>query len=223
MSVSELDDLKAAWQALDRKLDRQNDLLLSQTLHRLHKRFKRFKRRLLPLQLGQAIQMLLGVVLVLPAISVWSTLRDGSVLFWAGILLHVYGVLMIIVSGVMLGLLAQIDSSASVLKNQKRLATARRYYVISGMCLGLPWWFLWIPFMMVVAAAGASIDFYAQMPTTINWMFGVGIIGLMATIALHRWGMRHPRWAGRIERNMVGKSLLRSSVILDEIESFEKE
>jgi serine/threonine-protein kinase len=219
MNVSELDDLKTAWQALDRKLDRHNQLLLEQTLHKLH---SRFKRSLLPLQLGQALQMLLGVVLILPAVSVWSSLRDGSVLFWAGIVVHAYAVLMIIAGGVMQGLLAKSDSSDSVLKNQKRLATARHYYVIFGMCLGLPWWFLWIPFMMVIVGAGAGIDFYAQMPTTINWMLGVSIVCMLATIALHRWGMKHSRWSARIERNLAGNSLNRSSAILDEIKSFEQ-
>lgn len=220
MSISELDDLKTAWQALEFKLERQNHLLLNQTLNNLQ---KQFRRRLLPFQFGQVIQILLGVALILLAVSTWSSLRNGSILFWAGILLHVYGVLVIIAGGVMLGLLAKIDSSDSVLINQKRLAVCRRLYVIFGMCIGLPWWFLWIPFMMVVFAAGADVDFYAQMPNTISWMFGAGFVAFVATIALHRWGMNHPRWSGRIERNLVGKSLLRSSAILDEIESFEQE
>lgn len=220
MSISELDDLRTAWQALDRKLDRQNQLLLNQTLHKLH---TRLKRRLRPLLLGQVLQMSFGVLLILPSIAVWSSLRDGSVQFWAGILMHVYGVLIIIAGGVLLGLLAKIDSGDSVLENQKRLANARHFYAIAGMCIGLPWWFLWIPFMMVIVGASTGIDFYAQMPTSINWMFAAGIGGLIATIALHRWGMKHPRWSGTIERNMTGKSLLRSSAILDEIASFEQE
>ncbi|NQD35417.1 hypothetical protein HPT27_00180 [Permianibacter sp. IMCC34836] len=216
----ELDDLKAAWQAMDRKLEQQNGLLLLQARE---SQFKTLRRRLLPLRFGQALQMLFGVALILPSVTVWSSLRDGSALFWAGIVMHVYGVMLIVTGGIMQGLLSEFDRGESVLTNQKRLAKARRFYVLAGMSVGLPWWLLWIPFMMVISAAATGVDFYARMPSAINWMLLVGVLGLVATLLLHRWAMRRPSWANRIERSAAGRSLNRAKATLDEIAAFEQD
>lgn len=216
----ELDDLKTAWQTLDRKLEQQNALLLHQAREST---FKTLHRRLLPLRFGQAVQMLVGVALILPAVAVWSSLRDGSVLFWAGIAMHVYGVALIIVGGIMQGLLSEFDRGEPVLVKQKRLARARRFYVVAGMWVGLPWWLLWIPLMMVLVAAGTGVDVYARMPTGIHWMLLVGVLGLVATLLFHRWAMHRPHWAARIEGSAAGRSLNRAKATLDEIAAFERE
>jgi len=218
-NVLELDDLKAAWQSLDRKLDLQNTLLLDQARER---RFRTLSRRLLPLRFGQALQMVFGVLLILLAVSVWSSLRDGSVLFWAAIFMHVYGVVLIMLGGIMYGKLSNFDRGETVLENQKRLARARRFYLIAGMAVGLPWWFLWIPFGMVAIVAGTGIDVYARAPAGFNWMFVGCVAGLLLTVGGCFWAMRRPEWAPRIERSAAGRSLNRAKAALDELDAFER-
>ena len=219
-NVLELDDLKAAWQSLDRKLDLQNTLLLDQARER---RFRTLARRLMPLRLGQALQMAFGVLLVLPAVSVWSTLRDGSVLFWCATLMHVYGGALILLGGVMQAMLGQFERGEPVLISQKRLARARRFYVIAGMAAGLPWWFLWIPFGLVVIFATTGIDAYARASAGFNWMFAACFAGFLLTLGGYRWAMRRPQWAQRIERSAAGRSLNRAKAALDELDAFERD
>lgn len=217
--VLELDDLKSAWQSLDRKLDLQNALLLDQARD---KRFKTLGRRLLPLRFGKVVQMLFGGLLIWPAVSVWTELWDGSLLFWSGIAMHVYGVALIALGGIMHGKLSALDRGESVLENQKRLAQARRFQVLSGMAVGLPWWFLWAPFGAVVAAAVADIDIYANAPGPMAWMFSAGVAGWVLTIVAYRWASRQPQWSARIERSAAGRSFDRAREVLDELNAFER-
>ncbi len=215
----ELDDLKNAWASLDRKLDLQNTLLLDQMRAR---RFRSLTLRLLPLRFGQVVQMVFGVLLILPAVAVWSELKDGSMLFWSAIAMHVYGVLLIILGGVMQGKLSEFDRNESVLANQKRLAQARRFYIIGGMAVGLPWWFLWVPFGAVVVSAIAGIDLYARAPDNMAWMFAGGVAGYLLTLVAYRWAMQKPAWAARIEGSAAGWSLNQARKTLDELNAFEK-
>ena len=66
----ELDDMKLAWQALDRRLARQQAIHLQ--LYR-DGRLDQLRRRLRPLALGLALQIPLGVALMLWGIGFWST------------------------------------------------------------------------------------------------------------------------------------------------------
>lgn len=215
----ELDDLKTAWQALDRKLEQQNTLLLNQART---EKAKSLKRRLWPLRLGQSVQMLVGVLLILLSVSVWSQLDADSPAFWAAIILHGYSVLMIIFGGVMHGLLSEIDCSQPVLQIQKRLARARRFYVVGGMWIGLVWWLLWLPFMMVLVAFVAGVDMYSRISAAVPWIVAGGLLGLVATLAFHRWAQRRPKLAAWLERASAGGSLNRAQAMLDEIAAFER-
>lgn len=186
------------------------------------KRFRTLGRRFLPLRIGKAMQMVFGVLLILPAMSVWSELRDGSLLFWSTIAMHVYGVVLIILGGVMQGRLSELDRGESVLENQKRLARARRFQVLSGMVVGLPWWFIWVPCSAIVAAAAADIDIYANAPRVMAWMFFGGVAGRALTVVAYRWAMHKPQWAARMEKSAAGRSLERARQTLDELNAFER-
>ncbi len=218
--VLELDDLKNAWQSLDRKLDLQNALLLDQARE---KRFKTLGRRLLPLRFGKVVQMLFGGLLILPAVSVWTELWDGSLLFWSGITMHVYGVVLIALGGIMHAKLSELDRGESVLENQKRLARARRFQVLSGMGVGLPWWFIWVPCSAVVASAVADVDIYANAPGPMAWMFAGGVVGWVLTLVVYRWAVQKPQWAARMESSAAGRSLDRAREVLDELNAFERD
>jgi len=141
-SIMEIDDLKHAWQSLDQRLDQQHTL----QLHVLRERkLDSLRRHLRPLVWGHVLQMLFGVLLVLLSVSVWSQHLHQTHLLVAGLVMHLYGIAVIIFGGVMLGRISRIDYSTPVLGLQKQLASVRRQYVIGGMCVGLPWWLLWVP------------------------------------------------------------------------------
>ena len=65
-SIMELDNLKHAWQTLDRRLEQQNTLQLKIFRDR---KLDTLRRHLRPLARGQAAQILCGVALVLLSVA----------------------------------------------------------------------------------------------------------------------------------------------------------
>jgi hypothetical protein len=220
-SIMELDELKSAWQALDRQLQRQNAMKLDALRER---RLGRTRGSLRPLWFGQVAQMLFGLLFVLLAALLWSSDPQGAAVIAAGVAVHAYGVATIVAAGVVLGQLGRIDYAAPVLDIQKQLARARTLYVRSGMVAGLPWWGLWVLVLMVLAGLG-DIDLLARAPAMVWTGLGIGLAGLAGTWWFHCW-VRQPgreAWALRSESAMTGGSLRRAQAHLDEIARFERE
>ena len=218
----ELDELKVTWQALDRKLQQSNAIQLQ-----LFKdgRLKGMRSSLRPLFWGQVVQLLFGIPFLALAVLLWSSGHDlPAHVIAAGIVVHAYGVAVIAFSGMMLGLILSLDYSAPVLGIQKQLAHLRRVYVINGMVAGLPWWFLWVPVLMVLTGLGGG-DLYARAPSVVWIGLGIGVAGLLATWWFHRWSRspQRPRLAKAMEDSVTGGSLRKAQAILREIAQFEAE
>lgn len=225
-NIMEPDELKTAWQALDRRLERQNAINL---LLLKDDRTKRMRSSLRPLFWGQLVQMLFGLAFVLLASSLW--IRAGSAplhLPWhvllAGIFVHAYGVATIALAGCTMGLIRTIDYSLPVLGIQKQLLKLRRFYLINGMIAGLPWWFMWVPLLMVLTGLAGG-DLHAKAPPVVWIGMGIGIAGLLATGWFHRWSRspRRPRLAKAMEDGVTGSSLRKAQAILGELSQFEAE
>lgn len=222
----EPDELKAAWQSLDRRLEQQNAISL---LLLKDERSKRMRSSLRPLFWGQLLQMLFGLAFVALAASLW--IRAGSApldLPWhvllAGIFVHAYGVAAIALAGCTMGLVRTIDYSLPVLGIQKQLLKLRRFYIVNGMIVGLPWWFMWVPVLIVLSGL-AGVDLHARAPSIVWIGMGIGIAGLLATWWFHRWSRspRRPRLAKAMEDSVTGGSLRKAQAILGEISQFEAE
>lgn len=219
--IMELDDLKQAWQTLHKRLEQQNAL----NLH-LFKEGKLEKTRssLRPLFWGQIAQLLFGLPFIVLAVSFWPEHRDVPHLLLSGLIVHAYGVLTIVMSGITLGMIGRIDYAAPVVQIQKQLAQVRRFYILGGMIAGLPWALLWIPLMTVVFGL-LGVDMWIQAPSVI-WIGGsVGVAILLGTWWFHRWS-RHPsrpRLAKAMEDSVTGGSLRKAQTYLDEIAQFEQE
>jgi hypothetical protein len=216
----ELDDFKTAWQTLDRRLDAQTAL----NLHIFKDgKLDKARRGLRPLFVGQLLQMLFGLAFILLAGMLWSGKPDALPVILAGITLHAYGVACIITAGITLGRIQHIDYSSAVVDIQKQLARARTAYIYSGMIAGLPWWFLWVPILMVLSGlSGANL--YAQAPDLVWIGLGIGAAGLLGTWWFHRWSRQpsRPRMAKMVEDNVAGGSLTKAQNVLDEIARFEQ-
>lgn len=217
----ELDELKTAWQTLDRRLARDSAINLQ--LHRDH-RLDRMRSSLRPLFWGQVVQVLFGIGFVVLAALLWSSQPTDAAVITAGVTVHAYGIACILVAGIVLGGLARIDHAAPVLKIQQRIARVRRGYIISGMVAGLPWWFLWVPLLIVLSALG-GVDLYARAPSMVWMGLAIGAAGLLATAWFHRWSRRpaRPRLARAMDDAVTGRSLRRAQTQLDELRRFEQE
>jgi len=216
--ITELDELKSAWSALDRRLIRQHAISFAQLRDQ---RLARTRRGLRPLVLGQIVLMAFGVVMLLLGVATWTNHRGGGGLLVAGVLLHLFGVITIIAGGSTLGLVARIDYAAPVLHIQRQLLRLRRWYIASGAVVGLPWWLLWIAFIMCLG----QVDLWASAPGFVLINGAIGVVGLLATWWLHRWLHRPGReaMAQRLDDGAAGRSIVRAQAELDDLARFEQE
>src|SRR5687768_11467723 len=89
----ELDELKLAWQTLDRRLQEQTALnlqLLTET------RIDKVRSRLRPLWFGQVIQLIVGVLLTVMFANFWVANTGSPALLASGLVMHAWSVALII-------------------------------------------------------------------------------------------------------------------------------
>lgn len=218
----EFDDMKAAWQTLDRRLEQQHALSLQ--LFR-DARVDKARSGLRPLLWGQIAQIFFGVLMLLLGVSGWSGHREVPHLLVSGVIVHVYGVVAIMLAGITIGMIGRLDYAAPVLTIQKQLAQLRAFYVRGGMIVGLSWWVFWVPFAITFFMWWGRTDIYAHMPVVLNGSMIFGILGFIATWAFHRWAQRSGRTRLRksMDDSMTGSSLRSAQRVLDEIRRFEQE
>ncbi len=221
-TTMEIDELKAAWQTLDRRLDqhdRINRLLLTE------QRVAKAKSRLRPLFFGQMVQILSGILMIALGVSVWSSSGEVPSLLISGLIVHVYGVATIIVAGVTLGMIAAINDAAPVVEIQKRFARLRSFYIRGGMAIGLAWWLLWIPFVTTFFYWLVGVNIMEHAPSVAVIGTVIGVVGLFATWVFHRWAHnpQRPRLAKFLNNSMTGSSLRKAHEELDVLNEFERE
>jgi hypothetical protein len=215
----ELDDLKQAVANLEREVADARGFRVA--AHK-EKQLDRTRASLRPVLWEHAGQIALGVLLTVVGQAWWSELREPALLV-AGIVLHVYAWLMIVLGVRVVVSIRTLDFDAPVVEIQKALARLRRSYVMTGFVVGMPWWLLWIPLAMVLFGIDLTGRFsWAWLAT--NLAIGVG--GIAGTL----WYFRHlwiePRDSERrrsMETSVSGRSFRRAQGFLDEIARFERE
>ncbi|MGO9111019.1 MAG: serine/threonine-protein kinase [Thermoguttaceae bacterium] len=182
------------------------------------------KTRLRPFFWGQTIQVVIGILVILMATAYWTAHRDGTHGIVAGLIVHIYGVLMIVLGGITLGRLGRIDFAEPVVTIQKKVAALRSWYIGCQKVLGPPWWLLWMPFTQVIFGV-LGADFYAYVPGVFYVSTAVGAAGLLGTMWLYRWSHQpsRARLAEKIDDVVAGTSLTRARDLLVELEQFERE
>jgi hypothetical protein len=178
---------------------------------------------------GQVAQLLFGTVVMLMGAACWARHMDIAPLFVAGLVMHAYGLFVVVLSGSTLGMMRGIDFSQPVVGIQQQMAKLQRRQFISGSLAGLPWWVLWIPMLLVVLGLAT---FNMQMPpegmplaSWIWWALGFGVVGMVAVVAAYRWtgapGREHLR--RKLDDLMASPRLRRVQATLDELARFEAE
>ena len=121
-------------------------------------------------------------------------------------------------------LIREFDYTMPVVTLQRQLAALRAWHVRAGVWLGQAWWFLWMPCVMIVAAA-LGVDVWRRAPQVLWFGTAVGVAGVVAMEAAARLSRRpHWRWLAVLNDDaMAGASLRRAQAVLDEIARFEEE
>jgi hypothetical protein len=217
----ELDDLKRALALLDDRLDRQGLVQARQAgegaRHRLNDSLDALAR-------GQTWTILWGLAMCLLGVAAWrGSLDMAPGAFVSGIVVHVFGALTIAAGAVIKALVARIDYSEPVIAIQRRVAKVQRAYVIAGIVVGMPWCFLWVPFMIVLFRALFGVDFSAADPWLMIELTGAGMLAMAATWLVYR----RAKLAGRVgpihgfEKIFAGRHLIRAQARIDAIAAFE--
>jgi len=221
-STMELDELKQAWQSLDRQLQQQKRInleLLTET------RLRKAKAGLRWLQALSVGQILVGVVVTVFCARFWSSHMDAPALLLSGIVLHVYGVAMIIAGVMEMLLLVRTDYAAQVITIQKYLNLLRQWRIRTRRWFGLAQWILWIPVILVMLEYWLGFNLWTHSPATVGGCLAVGVTGLLLTLWLMYGSPRalRRRVAGYVDDNSTGALLRRAQATLDEIVRFERE
>ena len=219
----ELDELKQAWQTLDRHLARQHDIQWQLLRDR---KLDRVRGHLRPLFWWQAVQMLLGIGLILLGVACWTRNTDIPALLASGLLVHAFGVATTAMAGITIALAGNIDYSAPVLQIQKQMARLLRVYKFNADLCGAPWWIIWLP--IVVALAGLRPPDPAVGASA--WLVGSaigGTVGLLGTWAWALWNCRRRREAAPADEPASladgADGIRRGRRLLDEIARFERD
>lgn len=224
----ELDDLKATWQALDRRLQRDHAI----RMHELRERgTERIRGRLRPVYLGQLLQMLFGIAMMLLGVLCWTRNLQLTPFLVSGLVVHAYGLLVLLLSVRTLVLLHAIDFGQPVLALQTRLARLRRQYLLGGSIAGMAWWVLWMPVLVVIIGISDPVELAALPPDAFHpaaWVWigvAVGATALVALLGVYLWACRPGRedLRRRIDDFMTSPALREAQAQAQELAQFERE
>jgi hypothetical protein len=220
MSVTELDDLKTAWQTLNRNLERQNTLALLQFKET---KLARFRAGLRPLAASQIIQLIFGVILTGLSGQFWVKHIGTYHLMGYGIVLQVYGIMLAGFAVRDLILIQRIDYSAAVVTIQKQMAALRAWRLRAGTWFAVVGCFIWMPaILMLFYWLGA--DLWVAKPKVISWFALNSVVCVALGGAFIYWFRNgQSRFAKSIRESAAGQSVRRAQAVLDEIAQFEKE
>ncbi len=206
----DLDELKQAWAQMQLRVER------------LERRQARGALRTTWLRLWTA--QAVWVVVVVASAMFWSGHLDRPPLVVAGMSLHVYGVVALVLGGLQMHALAAVDYSEPIVTLQTRLAVLIRLRARCSLALGLPWWFLWLPCMIVGLTALTGVEIYDPLWAALS--LAVGALGLAATIVIARHiAARTPPGRGlhRLIDELAGRSLVRAAREVDEVARFARD
>jgi hypothetical protein len=217
----ELDELKSTWQALEKALERGNQL--SAAMLRQQK-LDAVQKHLRPLKLSQAFQIFWGIPFIVLAGFLWSTRPTAISVILGGIVVQAYGIGCLMTAGMVFSSLSRIDYAASVVEVQGGLARVHRAYGICALVAGLSWWFLWIPLLMLLAGL-AHINLYAHAPSFIWINMATGVVGFLGTYWMYIYSLKssNMRFRHFMERMTFGRSLQNALQQLTEVRKFEEE
>jgi cytochrome c biogenesis protein CcdA len=215
----DIDEMKHAWTQMEGRLDRL------ETRARDHK-LSASRRALRWLSGWEVVKIAIWILFVSVVAPFWIEHRHTAHLLVAGLVLHAYGVAVIVIGSVQLSLVGRLYYTGPVVTMQQRIAELRRFRVRSSLLLGVPWWLLWVPCTMVGAMRLFAVDLYAGAPAWIYASLAIGAVGLVASLWLARRFIDRPissPWLKRMIDDLAGASLRRAAREIDDLASFARE
>jgi hypothetical protein len=216
----ELDELKSAWQALDRRMQKESALNLHIFVER---KLDKVSARLRRFYWVKIVQILFGDALIYFGIVCAMRYVTVPHLFVCSVFMLLYGALVVVLGGVTLGRISRIDYAAPVVDIQKRVNALHRAHILANLCAGVPWWFLWIAIFTLEVKGNLGVDLFVTAPAFIRVSVAIGAAGLFITLWLYRRARdaRHQHTASMLDKAGTPRSLRDAKKALDEIARFE--
>lgn len=208
----ELDDLKIAWQTLDRRLTEQNNLHLEL---RRERKLGLVKSALQPALIGNLIQLLVGLAMEFLFAPFWVQHLDTPYLLVSGLLLHGYALMFVIYAAREIYLILELDYSGSVLAIQKQLNYLQTWRRRMAPHLGIVGSVIWIPLILVLLQ-WLGVKIALSDPKVLLWIVSSLLVSLGVLVALIKW-------AHIFGDDSLGWNFLRARTMLDELAQFEQE
>ncbi len=217
----ELDDLKASWQAMDRRVTELATVNL-----RLITQQQTGKARLslLPVVLLALLNICAGGWLASVIARFWLSHLGTTSAVLAGLLLQVASVGVVIVGVVQLLIVVRINYARPVVTIQRYLAQLRTWDLRSFRAMWLGSWVLLPAMLVATVMAVANIDLWHSAPDWVLASTIVGVGGAVLSALLYRWANRPGATLGaRLDRLLLNHSIQRAQRALDEIDQFKAE
>ena len=216
----ELDELKASWQSLDRRVGQLTEInrrLLAETLSR------KARWRLLPVMIGAVLNMVIGAWFVVICARFWSAHLDKPAVAIAGIALHLASLGLVVIGAVRLGMALRIDYSKPVLVIQRSLASLQKFEAASFHAVWFASWVL-VPAALVAIVMGfAGVDLWERASGYLVGNFLVCLAGGLMPPLLHAWARRrNGRLARWMDDFLLSHSIARARASVAEIDEFSR-
>ena len=175
---------------------------------------ERVENSLQPLFRGQMLQVLIGVALIALGVYCWAQNTQVPHRVACGVILHVYGVIVISQALLVVTRIRRIDYSKSVVDIRSKLDSLRSGYLRAGIIIGFIWWLMWIP--VCVAVGFDAVVLYRN---SLVVSLVVGIVGFIVSVWLYWRALRSSNPSAETWRTKLsGESIAAAYLALDEIE-----
>ncbi|WP_235952293.1 serine/threonine-protein kinase [Crateriforma spongiae] len=167
-----------------------------------------------PLFRWQAVQIIVGVLLIGLGAFGWSQNIGNPTRVAIGIIVHVYGVVFIAAAIAVMTRMKRIDYSQSVDDVRSSITRVRDLYLRLTPLIGFPWWLMWIP-----AGVAAGLDQVLH-PNVLVPSLTIGLVGMLFSywlyVRVQRPGSKNAElWKDKF----AGNSFRNAAKLLDECRS----
>lgn len=187
------------------------------------------KESLRPLFRWQLLLVLVGIGFIGLGVQCWARNTQVPHRLASGLILHVYGVIVISQALLVCTRIRRIDYSKTVAEIRSKLNSVRSGYLRSGVIIGFIWWLMWIP-VAIALGFDQILNRRSFIPSIL-----VGVVGFMVSLWLYWRALRSAKTpadqsqaeastceSAAVEsrrRKLSGSSISTAYLALDEIET----
>ena len=156
---------------------------------------------------------MIGVIIILCGAQCWAQKTSIPHRLICGVILHVYGVLLIVAAAAVCTRINRIDYSKPIDQIRSRLDAVKNTYLQVGGLIGFPWWLMWLPATVALGFDGVLY------PNSLIPSLVVGVIGMLVSYWLYLRVQRSEKPSAETWRKrFAGTSIANADRVLNEIE-----